>query len=133
MAPDSGRKIRGRYLSAMRKALFLPALLLILPGCGAEPAQAPTAAADPNADKAACAAVTEVNTEKAHLDPARTGQAAQVAAQATQEAIRTAAGTVQEASAAVAAAAPKPPEKLNLAMAQAWLDLSSVCGALYKK
>ncbi|BBH69523.1 hypothetical protein ACTI_62080 [Actinoplanes sp. OR16] len=115
----------------MRKALFLPALLLILPGCGAEPAEAPEPVAQTDTNKVACAAVTEVNVAKAHLDPARTGQAAQVAAQATQESIRTAAGEVRETSAAVAAAAPKPEQKLNLAMAQAWLDLSSACGELY--
>jgi hypothetical protein len=119
----------------MRKALFLPVLMLILSGCGAEPAEAPSAADanKPDTNQAACAAVTEVNVAKAHLDPARTGQAAQVAAQATQETIKKAAVTVQETSAAVAAAAPKPEEKLNLAMAQAWLDLSSACGELYGK
>ncbi|WP_433833067.1 hypothetical protein ACQP2E_17840 [Actinoplanes sp. CA-015351] len=119
----------------MRKTLFLPVLLLIFSGCSAEPAAAPVAAptaslADVN--RVACTEVSEVNAEKAHLDPARTGEAAQVAAQATQDSIRTAATNVQKASGAVAAAAPEPGEKLNLAMAQAWLDLSSACGALYK-
>ncbi|WP_229075622.1 hypothetical protein [Actinoplanes sp. DH11] len=116
----------------MRRMLFLPVVLLILSGCGAEPAEAPAAApagADP--DRAACHAVSEVNEAKAHLDPARTGQAAQVAAQASQQAIREAAGTVRETSAAVAAAAPKPAETLNVAMAQAWLDLAGACGKVY--
>lgn len=120
----------------MRRALFLPVLLLIFSGCSAEPAAAPVAAPEsPAADvnRAACTAVDQVNADKAHLDPARTGQAAQLAGKATQESIRKAAGPVQETSAAVAAAAPKPAEKLNLAMAQAWLDLSSACGALYRK
>ncbi|MEU8244354.1 hypothetical protein AB0C07_39370 [Actinoplanes missouriensis] len=120
----------------MRRALLLPVLVLALAGCGAEPAAAPVAAGEPasaDADKAACAAVNDVNAAKAHLDPARTGKAAEVAAKATQESIRTAAGTVRDTSAAVAAAAPKPPEKLNLAMAQAWLNLSSACGEINGK
>ena len=115
----------------MRRALILPALLLTLAGCSSA-AEAPTAgkasAPPSDPDRAACHAVSEVNTAKQHLDPARTASAAQLAMQAQAQQIRKAAGTVQEASTAVATTA-KPAEKTSLA--QAWLDLSGACGTLY--
>ena len=105
----------------------------MLTGCSSAaeaPAAGPASAPPSDPDRAACHAVSEVNTAKQHLDPARTGSAAQVAMQAQAQQIRKAAGTVQEASTAVATT-PKPAETLKTSLAQAWLDLSGACGTLY--